>query len=185
MAAWENDIVMDAALDVVATADKQTACTAQPTTYAEAVDPAAWVASTAYSLTDVARPTTRNGYAYEVTTAGTTGSTEPTWPTTVGNTVTDGTVVWTCRNNYAISDNAALTTGDFTKANGDTSGRKVTCAQKASINIHTAGTATHVAKVDDANKQLLNVNTCTSKTFAVNDSVTFPAHDVVEIGDVA
>lgn len=41
-------------------------------------------------------PTVSNGYSYVCTTAGTTGATEPTWSTTIGNTVTDGTVVWTC-----------------------------------------------------------------------------------------
>lgn len=56
-----------------------------------------WAATTAYSLTNYRCPTTPNGYAYECTTAGTSGGTEPTWPTTVGNTVNDGTVVWTCR----------------------------------------------------------------------------------------
>lgn len=38
-------------------------------------------------------PTTPNGHYYKCTTAGTTGATQPTWPTT-GGTVTDGTVVW-------------------------------------------------------------------------------------------
>lgn len=43
------------------------------------------------------RPTTLNSRLYECTTAGITGSTEPTWPTTIGATVNDGTAVWTCR----------------------------------------------------------------------------------------
>jgi len=57
----------------------------------------AWAASTAYSAGDVVHPTTLNGYVYECTTAGTSGTTEPTWPTTPGDTVTDGGVTWTCR----------------------------------------------------------------------------------------
>ena len=53
-----------------------------------------WVASTAYSLGDVARPTTSNAHLYQCTTAGTSGTGTPTWPTS-GGTVTDGTAVWT------------------------------------------------------------------------------------------
>lgn len=34
---------------------------------------------------------------YEATTAGTSAGTEPTWPMTLGGTVTDGTAVWTAR----------------------------------------------------------------------------------------
>lgn len=56
-----------------------------------------WEATTAYTLGDFREPTTRNGLRYEVTTAGTSDSGEPTWPTTVGATVADGTAVWTCR----------------------------------------------------------------------------------------
>lgn len=42
-------------------------------------------------------PTTANGYYYKCTTGGTTdGTTEPTWPTTIGATVSDNGVVWTC-----------------------------------------------------------------------------------------
>ena len=59
--------------------------------------PPAWAASTAYVLGDFVEPTTHNGYKYECTTAGTSGSSEPSWPTTPGDTVTDGTVTWTCR----------------------------------------------------------------------------------------
>ena len=56
-----------------------------------------WVTVTAYTITDTAVPTTPNGYAYDCTTAGTSGGSEPTWPTTAGDTVTDGTAVWTAR----------------------------------------------------------------------------------------
>lgn len=48
--------------------------------------------STAYSIGALL---TANGQLYEVTTAGTTGSAPPTYPTTVGTTVTDGTAVLT------------------------------------------------------------------------------------------
>ena len=41
-------------------------------------------------------PITKNGRKYICTTAGTAGATEPTWPTTIGSTVDDGTAVWTC-----------------------------------------------------------------------------------------
>lgn len=57
-----------------------------------------WAASTAYSTSDKRKPTpaNRNGLCYNVTTSGTTGSTEPTWPQEINATVTDGSVVWTC-----------------------------------------------------------------------------------------
>ncbi|MDQ3028437.1 MAG: hypothetical protein M3R09_00045, partial [Actinomycetota bacterium] len=59
--------------------------------------PTAWSALTALSLTTKRAPTTPNNRYYEVTTAGTTGAAAPTWPTTFGGTVVDGTVTWTDR----------------------------------------------------------------------------------------
>ena len=58
---------------------------------------AVWVASTAFSVGDVRRPTISYGTGlwFRCTTAGTSGSSEPTWPTDVASTVTDGTCVWT------------------------------------------------------------------------------------------
>lgn len=53
-----------------------------------------WQASTAYGIGDYVLPTTPNGRLYKCTTAGTTGAAEPTWPTTDGGTVNDGTAVW-------------------------------------------------------------------------------------------
>lgn len=45
---------------------------------------------------------TPTGFSYECTTAGTTSGTQPTWPTTIDETVADGTVVWTCRAETAV-----------------------------------------------------------------------------------
>jgi len=42
------------------------------------------------------RPSTPNGYQYICTTAGESGAVEPTWPTIIGATVTEGSVIWTC-----------------------------------------------------------------------------------------
>lgn len=55
-----------------------------------------WAATTAKVEGDYVKPTVANGYYYKTTTAGTTAASEPTWPTTIGGTVTDGTVVFTC-----------------------------------------------------------------------------------------
>lgn len=63
----------------------------------------AWITETAYVLFDFVAPTTENGFQYECTVAGTADVGEPTWPTTVGDTVSDGTVTWTCRSRQIIS----------------------------------------------------------------------------------
>jgi len=55
---------------------------------------AAWASSTLYALNDIVRPGTDNGLFYKCTTAGTSGATHPTWPTTLSGTVSDGNAAW-------------------------------------------------------------------------------------------
>lgn len=55
-----------------------------------------WAGNATYALGDVVQRATGSGiYWFTCTTAGQAGGTEPTWPSTLGGTVTDGTVEWT------------------------------------------------------------------------------------------
>lgn len=54
-----------------------------------------WQSNRVYEVGDIVVPTTSNVHKYRVTTAGTSGSTEPTWPTGAASTVTDGDAVFT------------------------------------------------------------------------------------------
>lgn len=86
---------------------------------------------------------------------------------------------------YALAD-VALTAGDgngdYTIANGDVSGRKLTIAQQASITIDSSGTATHVALSISGSSTLVAVTTCTSQVLTAGGTVTVPAWDI-EIAD--
>jgi hypothetical protein len=53
-----------------------------------------WALLTAFNSGDLAVPLTDNGRAYRCIATGTTGATEPTWPTTQGGMVSDGSVTW-------------------------------------------------------------------------------------------
>jgi hypothetical protein len=93
------------------------------------LDPDERLDSTSYSLSDFVIVNTDNtvsgptvlyesfeGRIYECTTAGTTAASPPVFDKTVGNTTTDGTVVWTARTSFAVgavvatvTDNATIT----------------------------------------------------------------------------
>lgn len=70
-----------------------------------------WQPSLAYAAGQVIRPPAANAHMYQCTTAGTTGASAPTFPTS-GGTVTDGTAVWTdigASSAVQVSGNATAT----------------------------------------------------------------------------
>lgn len=66
-----------------------------------------------------------------------------------------------------------IDSGDFTKANGDTSGRKTTVGQQSSVSITASGTADHVAIKDGTADYV--ITTCTSQALTSGGTVTIPA----------
>jgi hypothetical protein len=64
------------------------------TLLSQAATATAWATATAYVYGQVIVPTVRNGHRYRCIDAGTSGGTEPTFPTGQGGTVTDGTCEW-------------------------------------------------------------------------------------------
>lgn len=68
-----------------------------------------WKASTAYPVNSVVVPTTNNGHYYKRTVAtgtGTSGASEPAWPTTTGGSVVDGGITWTENGNVYFNSGA-------------------------------------------------------------------------------
>lgn len=63
---------------------------------------------------------------------------------------------------YALAD-VTTSGGDFTKANGDTNGRKVTIAAKNSVPVDTSGTAQHVGLGISGSSTFLGTTTCASQ----------------------
>lgn len=76
----------------------------------------------------------------------------------------------------------AVTGAHYTKANGDTSGRKNTCAPAAGTSIDNTGTATHVAVTNGTD--LKEVTTCTSQSLTSGGTVDIGPWDH-EISDAA
>lgn len=82
----------------------------------------------------------------------------------------------------SLADVAVTPDTDFTKANGDVSGRKVTVAAKSAIPVDASGTATHIALVRTTDSSVRYVTTCTPQALVAGNTVNVPAWDI-EIAD--
>jgi len=84
---------------------------------------------------------------------------------------------------YKLAD-VVIDSGDFTKGNGDVSGRKVTVGAQNAVTIDASDTATHVALCVSGSSTLVYVTTCTSQSLTAGGTVDVPAFDI-EIADPA
>ena len=82
---------------------------------------------------------------------------------------------------YALAD-VTVDSTDFTNANGDTNGRKVTIAAQNAVPVDTTGTSNHVALLDVTNSKLLYVTTHTGQALTSGNTVNIGAFDI-EIAD--
>lgn len=86
---------------------------------------------------------------------------------------------------YSLADVAVTPgsgNGDFTIANGDASGRKLTVAAQPGVTVDTSGTATHLAGTKSGDTTLRWVTTVTSQALTASNTVDVPAVDL-EIAD--
>jgi hypothetical protein len=80
---------------------------------------------------------------------------------------------------YALAD-VAMNGTDFTKADGNSSGRKTTIAQKTGVTVDANGTANHVALCNAT--LLLYATTATAQALTANNTMTFNSW-AIEIAD--
>jgi len=84
-----------------------------------------------------------------------------------------------------ITSTAALTAAismsslaSVSLADGDTSGRKLSVPQKASIAVTGSGTAARVCLVNSSGSVVTYVTTCTSQALASGNTITIPTWDI-------
>lgn len=82
---------------------------------------------------------------------------------------------------YSLGNKALA--GAWSSANGDVSGRKITCAQQTGVSIGTSGSAQHIAGTDGT-ATLYFVTTCTTQSVTSGNTATINTFDI-EILDAA
>ena len=89
-----------------------------------------------------------------------------------------------CTGASALTGSIALDSGDYTKADGDVSGRKVTVGAQADIPITATGVAAHIVLLDTVAGKVVYMTTCTSQSLTSGNNVSIPAWDI-ELRDPA
>lgn len=76
-----------------------------------------------------------------------------------------------------------VSSADFTKANGDTSGRKVTVGQKTNVTVSATGSVNHIVLANASGTSIIYVTEVSvSQVLTSGNTMTFNVFDI-EIGD--
>lgn len=75
-----------------------------------------------------------------------------------------------------------IDSADFTKDDGDASGRKVTVGAQTGISVTNPGTSAYIALTIPASSTLIAYTTCSSQVISAGNTVNIPAFDI-EVGD--
>lgn len=86
--------------------------------------------------------------------------------------------------NMLARSTAAISSGSYTLADGDASGRKLTTPAQADMTVQASGTANHVVILSTGTSAVLLVTSCTTQALTTGNTVTIPAFDD-EIADPA
>lgn len=91
---------------------------------------------------------------------------------------TEPTTYTQAHTTYKLAD-VALAGGDYTKADGDTDGRKVTIAAKAGVTVDVTGTGHFVCINDTVHSIMKRKTTCNAIAVTESGTVDFPSWKIV------
>lgn len=83
-------------------------------------NPVAWLAGATIVANGITVPSPKNGFFYVTAKGGVSGTSQPTWPTVVGEPISDGTVTWQCKGRDFWSRFAVILFAPFPTAWGGT-----------------------------------------------------------------
>lgn len=86
---------------------------------------------------------------------------------------------------YALADDNLTVgdgNGDYTIANGDSGGRKLTVTQQTGVTVDASGTGTYIAICKSSTSLLLAVTSCTSQAVTAGNTVTLNSFKIT-LGD--
>ena len=148
-------------------------------------DPPEWAATTVYTerldkdagTGSVVKPSSENGRHFKCSTPGTSGVSEPSWDTTIGNTTNDGTVVWTTIRALTVTGVVTLTADSSKTITGITQANPgvVTATAHGFSNgdeIYLSG----IGGMTEMNGTVQTITNVTTDTFEIVDTTTYTAY---------